>query len=309
MLAGQISADWMWAKGNIHTHTKFSDGANPADEVIEWYKSHGYQFLAITDHEKLVDPAPFDKPGDAFVLIPGEEVSVLGSALPIHANAFGITKTINPPARSATPGRSIRNLVKLIVDAGGIPHVNHPNWMYSLGHRELLQIQEPFMLEIANMAGSDNNNSGSQARLSNEQVWDVLLSEGKTVYASASDDMHKLQGTENDFLPGRGWVYARVSELTPAAILKALASGDFYASVGVELADCDCDGKAFHVKVKPKDGQTHLIRFIGKWGEILQETEGTSATYKITGEESYVRCKVIASDGTVAWTQAHRIGK
>ena len=102
---------------------------------------------------------------------------------------------------------------------------------------------------------------------------------------------------------------ARVPELTPAAVLKALSKGEFYASIGVELAECDCDGKVFRVKVNPKEGQTYIIRFIGKWGEILRETAGTSAEYRITGKESYVRCKVVCSDGKVAWTQAYRTGK
>ena len=308
-LAGHVSADWMWAKGNLHTHTTFSDGRDPAEAVAEWYKSHGYQFLVLSDHDKLTDSAPFDKPGDDFILIPGEEIGVVGSSLPIHANAFGIKETVKPPTKSVTPGRSIRNLVDLIVDSAGIPQVNHPNWMHSLDHRELLQIRQPFIVEIANMASDDNNNFGSASRLSNEQVWDVLLSDGRTVYAAATDDMHMLQGTEKDFLPGRGWVVARVPELTPSAILKALASGDFYASIGVEIADLACDGKVFRVKVKPQEDKTYLIRFIGKWGEILQGTEGISAAYKITGDESYVRCKVIASDGRVAWTQAFRLGK
>ncbi|MDD2711180.1 MAG: PHP domain-containing protein [Verrucomicrobiae bacterium] len=40
-----------WFKGNLHTHTTRSgDGEFSPQEVIEWYKSHGYDFLAITDH-------------------------------------------------------------------------------------------------------------------------------------------------------------------------------------------------------------------------------------------------------------------
>jgi hypothetical protein len=147
------------------------------------------------------------------------------------------------------------------------------------------------------------NNAGSASFLSTEQTWDILLSEGRKVYAAATDDMHIL-GTDKEDGPGRGWVVARVPELTQQAIVEALSKGDFYASTGVELADYSFDGKEFKVEAKP--GQKYLIRFIGKWGRILQETEGISATYKITGKESYVRCKVIAGDGKVAWTQAFR---
>jgi len=151
---------------------------------------------------------------------------------------------------------------------------------------------------------SNCNNEGSLSHLSTEQIWDVLLSEGKVVYAAATDDMHVLDIANVDG-PGRGWVTVRVTELSQRAILGSLAKGDFYASTGVELADYSFDGKECKVRAKP--GRKYLIRFIGKWGQILQETDGVSAAYKITGKESYIRCKVIADDGTVAWTQAYRI--
>lgn len=51
------SGDGKWFKGNTHTHTWFSDGTSPAEMVVEWYKEHGYQFLALTDHNNRSDTA------------------------------------------------------------------------------------------------------------------------------------------------------------------------------------------------------------------------------------------------------------
>ena len=42
-------------KGNLHTHTTFSDGRLPADEVVARYRELGYDFLAITDHDDRID--------------------------------------------------------------------------------------------------------------------------------------------------------------------------------------------------------------------------------------------------------------
>jgi predicted metal-dependent phosphoesterase TrpH len=42
-----------WWKGNIHTHTFWSDGNDFPEMVAEWYRSHGYNFLALTDHNVL----------------------------------------------------------------------------------------------------------------------------------------------------------------------------------------------------------------------------------------------------------------
>lgn len=40
-------------KGNMHTHSYWSDGNTFPEEVAWWYKSHGYHFLAVTDHNIL----------------------------------------------------------------------------------------------------------------------------------------------------------------------------------------------------------------------------------------------------------------
>jgi hypothetical protein len=42
-----------WWKGNLHTHTFWSDGNDFPEMVAEWYRTRGYNFLAITDHNVL----------------------------------------------------------------------------------------------------------------------------------------------------------------------------------------------------------------------------------------------------------------
>src|SRR5690242_20312077 len=46
-------------KGNIHTHTTWSDGDRPPQDVYLWFRERGYNFLAITDHNTITDPAVF----------------------------------------------------------------------------------------------------------------------------------------------------------------------------------------------------------------------------------------------------------
>jgi hypothetical protein len=43
-----------WFKGNVHAHSVWSDGDAFPEMVADWYKSHGYQFLAISDHNILL---------------------------------------------------------------------------------------------------------------------------------------------------------------------------------------------------------------------------------------------------------------
>lgn len=44
-------------KGNLHTHSTFSDGLLPVDDVVTRYRALGYHFLAITDHEPGLHPS------------------------------------------------------------------------------------------------------------------------------------------------------------------------------------------------------------------------------------------------------------
>ena len=40
-------------KGNLHTHSLWSDGDDFPEMIADWYKRHGYDFLALSDHNVL----------------------------------------------------------------------------------------------------------------------------------------------------------------------------------------------------------------------------------------------------------------
>jgi len=42
-----------WYKGNLHTHSYWSDGDEFPEMIMDWYKSHGYNFIALSDHNIL----------------------------------------------------------------------------------------------------------------------------------------------------------------------------------------------------------------------------------------------------------------
>lgn len=50
-----------WWKGNLHTHTFWSDGDDFPEMVAEWYRTHGYHFLALSDHNVLAQGMRWDK--------------------------------------------------------------------------------------------------------------------------------------------------------------------------------------------------------------------------------------------------------
>lgn len=44
-----------WYRGNMHTHSLWSDGDDFPEMIADWYKRHGYDFLGLTDHNVIAD--------------------------------------------------------------------------------------------------------------------------------------------------------------------------------------------------------------------------------------------------------------
>src|SRR6516164_9866794 len=42
-----------WWKGNLHTHSFWSDGDDFPEMIADWYKRHGYHFLSLSEHNVL----------------------------------------------------------------------------------------------------------------------------------------------------------------------------------------------------------------------------------------------------------------
>jgi hypothetical protein len=54
LVFGALSAQSQsWFKGNLHTHSYWSDGDDFPEMIMDWYKTHGYQFVALSDHNTL----------------------------------------------------------------------------------------------------------------------------------------------------------------------------------------------------------------------------------------------------------------
>jgi len=50
-----------WWKGNTHTHSLWSDGDDFPEMIAEWYRTHDYNFLALSDHNVLSSGRRFMK--------------------------------------------------------------------------------------------------------------------------------------------------------------------------------------------------------------------------------------------------------
>jgi uncharacterized protein (TIGR03437 family) len=297
-----VSAAPQWYRGNTHTHTNNSDGDSSPESVAARYKSLGYNFVVITDHNKLTEVDSLNEqlgePG-SFLVMKGEEVTDSWNGKPVHLNAIN-----NPGVVYPQHGNSVLNTIDndlaAIQAAGGLASIAHPNFYFAISGEDLINASGALLFEVYN-AHPIVNNTGDATHTSVEAKWDAALTQGKLLYGLAVDDEHTLDNPAGA-LPGRAWVMVRAASLSPTAITQALASGDFYASTGVTLQNYQVSLTAITIGVEDS-GSATTIDFIGRNGQLLQRSTGNSAVYEFTNHEQYVRVKLVNGYGQAAWTQ------
>src|SRR4051812_3175388 len=50
-----LDAPPRYYKGNLHTHSLWSDGDDFPEMIADWYKRQHYHFLALTDHNVIAE--------------------------------------------------------------------------------------------------------------------------------------------------------------------------------------------------------------------------------------------------------------
>src|SRR5215207_4425357 len=86
-----------WFKGNLHTHTLNSDGDSTPDDVVRWYREHGYAFLVLTDHNFLTSVEGLNALHGAdqrFLVVKGEEVTDQFAGKPLHINGLDVSEQV-----------------------------------------------------------------------------------------------------------------------------------------------------------------------------------------------------------------------
>ena len=298
-----VSASPQWYRGNTHTHTSNSDGDSAPELVAARYKSLGYNFVVITDHNKLTEVdslnSQLGEPG-SFLVMKGEEVTDSWNSKPVHLNAINNDAVVGPQHGNSVLN-TIDNDFAAIRAAGGLPYIAHPNFYFAVSAEDLINTSgAPLLFEVYN-AHPVVNNTGDATHPSVEANWDTALTQGKLLYGIAADDEHTLDNPAGA-LPGRAWIMVRAANLSPAAITQAIASGDFYASTGVTLQNYHVSLTGITIGVEDS-GSATTIDFIGRNGQLLQRSTGNSAVYEFTNHEQYVRVKLVNGYGQAAWTQ------
>jgi hypothetical protein len=294
-------------KGNVHTHTTLSDGGSSPEHTIVWYRSHGYQFLALTDHNKLSRPsryAALQEPG--FVLISGEEISMTGRGRQVHVNAL-CTKTRINGGSFGSAAAALSNGIGAVRQQGGVALVNHPNFDWALTAADVSDARDASLLEIAS-GHPYVHSAGDAEHPSHEALWDMALGSGADFMGVGVDDEHHIDfSSDPPATPGRAWISTFGEVTDAAAICSAMAQGQLYASTGIELRRIAVRDRQY--EVEPVQARASVV-FIGAGGRELARHSTLNdgpAVYVLRGDEGYVRARVELPDGKRAWTPAVRL--
>jgi len=309
--------DEVWLRGSTHVHAKPSgDSTEPLPNVIAWYRKHHYDFIVLTDHNKVTEPGP---PTDGFIVIAGVELTHNPSGcLPpgdkskkcrIHANAIGVTE--RPAGKIDWPNRKTHERLakyQSALDEARLLHaplvqINHPQWFWGMTADLLAELARrgASLVEIANIQFAKWN-AGDKDHPSTEALWDGALAQGVTLWGVASDDAHSYRGEKREQWPaGGGWIMVHARR-DAQAIVDAIAAGHFYASTGVELSHAEVQGDQLVVEVA--DSAPTKIAFIEN-GAVVATIDGHSARRAVPAK-GYLRAVVTRDDGKRAWVQPAR---
>jgi hypothetical protein len=295
-------------RGNLHTHSNKSDGDSSPSDVYTWYRTHGYDFVVITDHNTFTNPAEFyTEPQPGFLVIGGEEVTMRGNGREVHMNAL-CTKRVVPGGTFPTAGQALAHGVLEIRSAGGIALINHPNFTWGVKSSDLAAAAGSNLLEIYSGHPFVPSN-GRPGTPSHEAMWDITLTEGLDYMGVAVDDMHRLRNDRfRGSRPGRAWVEVFADKLDTQMICDSLENGMLFSSTGPSLRRVKVTEDTY--AVSPADRNVDVV-FIGSGGRVLATRKVASAdaavSYRIDGSEGYVRVRIVRADGKMAWTPAVRV--
>ena len=283
-------------KGNLHCHTTLSDGKGTPAAVIRQYENAGYDFLAITDHQRYNFKNYAE--GSDLLILPGieEDRFLDGVGMPVlHIVGVGPEEgngyTDGQPVHYQRGGSACQcqDIIDHVRAAGNLAVLCHPMWSGN-AVEEIKALHDFQMIEVWNTGAALDWGTDS-----NTYHWDVLLHEGRRVYAVASDDGHNLQ--QNCF----GWVRVNAEKNVPS-ILKALENGEFYASCGPEIYDFFIEDGQVCINCSPVS--QIILRNFSCPHRMLRGENMTGGQFQLRDLcTDYIRAEIVDAQGRRAWTQ------
>lgn len=318
-------------KANLHTHSDWSDGQFPPEEIKRLYKDQGYSIIAYTDHDVFLQHN--DLTDESFLALNGYEMEV--NQLKANATlASGVSKTCHmclialdpdmvtpvcwhrekylfrnavnhrsevkndeslPDYERVYSGQGISEMMTLGREHGFFVTYNHPMWSME-EYNDYTAYNGMHAMEIIN---NECLRMGYADR--NERVYDDMLCSGKRIYCIATDDCHGLRGMFG------GATVILADKLEYKTVTDALVKGNFYATEGPTIKNLYIeDGK---IVVETSGVASVRLNTGTRYAKLVSNSNGTAVTravFDLPEENSWLYFRITATDfgGKCAYTNA-----
>jgi hypothetical protein len=272
------AAGGTWYKGNLHVASVRGLGKDLPSALGAWYAGHGYAFLGISDMNTYTWPEEYGN--RKFTGVPTVDASYPFA----DVLAVGIDHWL--------PAQTLQGAIDWIAADGGLPVLAAPlSPAKPQPLAAVMGLHSLYGLEVYDARLASGSGLGADATV----LWDRLLSAGNRVFAFAGDDAIGV----GDPAIGRAWIEVLAPFHDRSSLLSSLRTGAFVASTGAAFTNLTVDGTTITAEAAPGSS----LRFIGRAGRLLRTSSSNSGSYRVNGDEGYVRVEAIRDDGGRAWSQ------
>jgi hypothetical protein len=279
-----------WLRGDLHCHTRYSDGDSWPSELLHAGAELGLDFLGVTDHNTVAHLAEYGPGGNGRpIVIPGVEVTTYGG----HWNAWGTDRWWEFRTPEAP---SVEQAMMEAAEAGAFVSVNHPKpfgpaWEYDT-------IRSMHAVEVWN---------GPWARLNSTALdfWEERLRLGQRLVAVGGSDLHVLRHHIEDPRHTQAlgmpttWVEAGQGA-DAATIIDAMRAGRTFVSAGPAGPQLYLELEARGVKVSVRGGHGMTLVVLGDQGALgaaAVQSDDWCTTVTVPRPATYVRAQLVAANG------------
>ncbi len=220
-----------WYRGDLHSHTRHSDGHWDAADLVAAARHLGLDFITLTDHNTVSSlPEIASMGGDGLLTLGGMELTTFWG----HALCLGAGEWID--WRVDSEGNAMAAIAEDTYARGQIFIIAHPKSLgdpWCTGCRWVYPAMMPGtarFVEIWN--GSWYGSRGDKN--SNEQglaLWYGWLNQGLHLVATAGSDSHSLEHYQR----GPGFSIVHAPQLSKDGIFAGIKAGHLYLSSGPSL--------------------------------------------------------------------------
>ncbi len=324
-------------KANLHSHTNISDGTLSPEQAKKAYMEKGYSIIAFTDHNILLPH--HDLSDENFIALSGYELDLYEGWNPefipngksyltwkgCHINFIALDPENDtqvcyhrtkyrmigngenyrhlakfdeslPDYERHYSVKGINDIMKIGRENGFYVVYNHPGWSLE-NYNDYVNYKGMHALEICNGAGIAMGMSDYCPH-----VYDDILRCGNRISCVGGDDNHNhtpLDKAGNESFTA--FTMIKAEEFNYKAITNAMVKGHLYASQGPKIEELYYEDGHIYVKTSPAKkifltcGTRRSERAIDPDGKDI-----TSATFRVTPEDIYIRVTVVDKDGMCA---------